>query len=56
MVWYRGHGLPLDLTRPFVGLVRKALGISLVGETRENEKMQIADCLLEGVQEQVRQL
>ncbi len=37
----------------FLGAVRKSLDISFVGETRDSERMYIADCKIEGVEEVV---
>ncbi len=36
------------------GLVRKCMGVAFLGETKEDERMYIADCKVEGLEEQVR--
>jgi len=37
-----------------IGVVRKCAGIVFLGETREDERMYIADCKVEGLEEKVR--
>lgn len=32
------------------GAVRKSLGVNFVGESREEGKMYIADCIVEGIE------
>lgn len=41
-------------TEGVIGIVRKSAGIVFLGETREDERMYIVDCKVEGLEEKVR--
>ena len=43
-----------DLDELFSGTVRKALGVNFLGETREDERVYIADVQAEGLENKVR--